>query len=162
MSIDDEKSQIQVICDEDFGLENFKNKGIEEAKNVTVIEIPAFRGGGGGGVPNLVHILFTGLSISFYLIAKGFFSEIGKDLAQSLLKKLKSRTKPCDIHITEPDGEVLVLVPADMSEIDCITLAEKLNEFITTLKSDRSTKVHLVYDRESGKLSVISIFEHIY
>lgn len=148
---------IQIICDGDTGIDFFQDEEIKRASNITVVEVPTLVGGGGGGIPSLWFGIFTLISLSFVLVGKAFISEVGKELAQRLFKKLSNQQQPSQVTIIVNNYEIYCIVPARMSDVQAKALAGKLNAFVTNLSDIQDhNKIYITYDKDTEKMVVIS------
>lgn len=149
---------ISVVCDGRIGITNFKDDEIVKSNIVTVNQIPTFDGGAGGGglLSHLYFGLFAILTVSFGLISKSFFEEIGKELARALIKKFKGLDSAGKITVSSKEYYITILVPSHMTTEDCEMLCEKLDSFIRSFVSSKYyTSVNLTFDKDTKKLVVI-------
>ena len=99
---------------------------MDEANNIKIFEIPPAELGA-GDVPHLVTYLVPLVSITF-LIGKGFFDEIGKQLAQHLFKKLSKLSEISKVTILDKKSQryIELIVPSGLSLEDCEIMAVEL------------------------------------
>lgn len=155
------ESSIRIFCGSDLGLLYFRDEIIEKDNRIKIYEIATLEQGGGPGVPpSLLGYILTGLIVSFALLSKGFFDELGRALVRSIARKFKSLKRPGAIYIMlyeHREYEISLFVPSGMREDECDVLAEKINEYLKELPSiEKVTKVYLTFDRTTKKIVIIS------
>lgn len=76
---------------------------------------PGDKGGGGEGpIFPLVNYLFVGLSI-FVVTTKGFFDELGRELAKRLVKSLLDKQETTELTFTKGNKYFTIIVPKNTS-----------------------------------------------
>ncbi len=154
------EASIRIFCASDLGLLYFRDEIIEKDNRIKIYEIPTIEQGGGPEIPTLLGYILTGLIVSFALVSKGFFDELGKALAQSIVRKFESLKRPGAIYIMLYDHgeyEISLFVPSGMREDECDVLAKKINEYLKELSStEKLIKIYLTFDRTTKEIVVIS------
>lgn len=153
-------NKIKIICDEKTGIDYFKDDVIQGSNNISVYELRTGEMGGGGDLPTLSMFVYAVLGITIsvtVLIGKGFFDEIGRELAKSLFQKFKELPDVAELYIHDKDGKNLqVLIPSQMTIEDCNCFAQDLENFSKNPPKD-FYHARLSYDNNTKKIVVISI-----
>ncbi len=155
----DTSPMMQLIVSSDVGLKYIKDADIDKIENLVICEVNEELGGGDSAGPSMIWWTVIPV-ISFILVSVsgGFFSEIGKEVAQVVLRKFKGLPRSGIIELAGLNYQVKVLVPTNMTTKDCEILSLKLDGFVNKIKpNDESKSFFAYFNRESSEL----VFLHI-
>lgn len=116
------------------------------------IEPPGEKGGGSLGIFPLADLLYVGLIISVTLVTKGFFDELGRELAKKLLNSLFDKEKPTKLIVLYKNKRFEVIIPSKSK----LNHTESIELFLKDLDINKSGK----YIFSSEKDTLILIEEH--
>lgn len=112
--------------------QTFKN---DEIAIANMIELPGESGGGGDyGVFPLMTWFGVGLSVLVILSGKGFFDELGRDLAKRLFSVLFDKKRSTELTVVMEEKIIVIIIPKNTDLKNLTTL----ENFIK--KIDNNTK----------------------
>lgn len=127
-----ESSKIQIA--NEFGEETFNQlkKMFMENSDVAIAnntEPPGERGGGGLGIFPLMDWFYIGLTVTIVITTKGFFDELGRELAKKLLETLFNKKRPTKLTILSANKKIEIVIPPEAKIEDMVRLEDFLSNF---------------------------------
>ena len=99
--------------------QTFKNYKVAIAN---MVEPPGEMGGGDYGIFPLISWFEIGLSVLVVLSGKGFFDELGRDLAKKLLSILFNKERPTELAVIMEEKRIVIMIPKNTNLKNLVTL----------------------------------------
>jgi hypothetical protein len=87
-------------------------KGNSKVAIANNVEPPGEMGGGGLGTFPLMDLLHFGLIITVLITTRGFFDELGRELAKKLLSVLFEKDRPTELIIESREKIIEIIIPS--------------------------------------------------